>query len=80
MASRNVSGSDFAGSDDESESGPKLAGPSKPYVNYGDRMPFRQGKHSLKGKVCTSLDLEVTFRESDRLSFVVFKVLLLLLL
>ena len=43
MASRNVSGGDAsAGSDSDTEVTTTLS-KAKPLVNYGDRMPYRQG-------------------------------------
>jgi hypothetical protein len=49
MAARNVSGGGALGGDSDSDTEvTTLTGAaSKPYVNYGDRMPYRQGMFSI---------------------------------
>ena len=50
MAARNVSGGGALGGDSDSDTEvTTLTGAaSKPYVNYGDRMPYRQGMFSIQ--------------------------------
>ena len=51
MASRNVSGDNAGDSDSESELTVLNQPKAKPYVQYGDRMPFRQGMNYIFKKI-----------------------------
>ena len=47
MASRNVSGTSAGDSDSDTEVTNLSGASTKPYVNYGDRMPYRPGRFNM---------------------------------